>query len=203
VDFADALHGFVSAENSVSTQERNPLLGAGSTVHGEICLSMAVAMPRRPTYDREEHFSPESKAFLAWLRGQMSQHRFGDNQSKLATYLGTTLPTVNGWFTRGSRPRMEMCHELARVFGVPVEDVLRAAGHLPPDDRAPADRELPSWLTTALKELDEAELHVVKASVDALLELREYRARYEPRPQADPPPPAAPPAQPPPGPSPQ
>lgn len=164
---------------------------------------MAVAMPRRPTYDREEHFSPESKAFLAWLRGQMSQHRFGDNQSKLATYLGTTLPTVNGWFTRGSRPRMEMCHELARVFGVPVEDVLRAAGHLPPDDRAPADRELPSWLTTALKELDEAELHVVKASVDALLELREYRARYEPRPQADPPPPAAPPAQPPPGPSPQ
>lgn len=140
-------------------------------------MSAVLVMPRKPSYDRESHFPPESQAFLAWLREQMRLHRFDDNQSKLATYLGTGVTTVNGWFRRGALPRMEMCHELARVFGVPVEEVLRAAGHLPPIDRPSDARELPSWLTSLLAELTEDELRVIEHAARGLLELRAARNR--------------------------
>ena len=70
--------------------------------------------------------------------------RPGLTQPKLAAYIGATSSAVNRWF-HGSIPNTATCAELARVFHLPLEDVLRAAGHLPPGD-APLGAVPPSSL---------------------------------------------------------
>lgn len=69
---------------------------------------------------------------------------FGDNQSKLAAYLGTRASTVNAWFTRGAKPSPRMARKLAEVLRVSVDDVLMHAGHIEAgSDESPET--LPEW----------------------------------------------------------
>jgi DNA-binding XRE family transcriptional regulator len=141
-------------------------------------------------------------AFADWLRRQMDLAGFGGNQSKLAAYLGTRPSTVNAWFTRGAVPSVVLCHRLAKVLRVPVDDVLRAAGH-PVSEPAETSSSLPSWLPSMLpllEQLTDSEAMVLAETARGLLRLREERARYEAQqPPAPQPPPAAEPAAPQPG----
>lgn len=117
--------------------------------------------------------------FAEWLERQMRLNEFGDNQSKLATYLRTGRSTVNKWFTRGTVPGPAMCRRLAALFKMPVDDVLAAAGHI---QRDPPPAEMPSWfaeLAPLVKDFDEYEKRSLEASVLQLRELHSLRGAYE------------------------
>lgn len=162
-------------------------------------------MPRRrSTSSPEAHFSSESQAFLAWLREHMRANGFDDNQSKLAAYLGTGIATVNGWWRRGALPRPDMCRELARVFKVPVEEVLRAAGHLPDESAELASEEaiIPELLVRLRLFTPEMQRRFALPAIDLAQRLSEETAEYEAGTPAQEPPPQdadEPPQGPPPG----
>jgi transcriptional regulator with XRE-family HTH domain len=107
----------------------------------------------------------------------MKDEGFGENQSKLATYIGTGPATVNGWFRRGALPRYEMCLTLAHVLHRTPEEVLAAAGYEPRTEAARIEAQLPPWLTRLLAELTEDELRVIEHAARGLLELRAARSR--------------------------
>ena len=54
------------------------------------------------------------------------------NQAQVAAALGTADSTISACVKEDRIPRPPMCQRLADYFHVPVEDVIRAAGHLPP-----------------------------------------------------------------------
>lgn len=72
--------------------------------------------------------------FADWLARELRARHW--NQSKLAAYLGIHPSGVNRWFTKAAVPNTETCQRLAEVLHVPAESVLRAAGHLPPEEPA-------------------------------------------------------------------
>ena len=78
----------------------------------------------------------------------------------LAIKLKVSGNTVNQWRAGGTTPGPPYCWKIAELAGLPVEHVMRAAGHLPQsaEDDEPYDPSLPSWLTARLKELNEKEL---------------------------------------------
>lgn len=86
--------------------------------------------------------------FAEWLSSQMEARRL--NQSQLATYLGIRSSAVNRWFHHASIPNTATCQALARVFRLPLEDVLRAAGHLPPLDPGELAEDAPGYLSADL-----------------------------------------------------
>lgn len=67
--------------------------------------------------------------FAEWLERQMQRRGFGENRSKLAKYVGIRPSAVSAWFTRGAVPSPATCAKLAEVLKLPLDDVLRAAGH--------------------------------------------------------------------------
>ena len=118
------------------------------------------------------------------------------SERAFALYAGVSPNAVNAW-RRGMRiPDPAYCEKIAEALHLAVEDVLRAAGHLPPLEEGAEEPALPAWLTSLLSELDEAELRVVEHSVRGLLELREARATYDAQPPAPEEPPGEPPAPP-------
>lgn len=40
--------------------------------------------------------------FAEWVSRQMASRGFGDNKSKLATYMGVAPASVSAWFNRGT-----------------------------------------------------------------------------------------------------
>lgn len=124
----------------------------------------------------------ERTAFANWLDREMKARRL--TQAKLAAYMERGQPTVSAWLAEGRIPRPAACADLAKALHMPVEDVLRAAGHLPPIEDGAEEPGLPAWLTSLLLELDEAELRVVEASARAVRQLREERTPYEAAPPA-------------------
>jgi transcriptional regulator with XRE-family HTH domain len=133
---------------------------------------------------REGSFSERSRHFLAWLRPAMD--RVGLNQSQVAKYMGTQPSTVSGWFTRGAIPRYELCYPLAKVLRVSAREAFEAAGYEPPADLPETETTLPPWVVSALEQLNESGLMVVKTVADSLLREQPelYSAELEPRSQA-------------------
>lgn len=127
--------------------------------------------------------------FAEWVSRQMASRGFGDNKSKLATYMGVAPASVSAWFNRGTIPNTATCAALARALHVPLEEVLRVAGHIPAGVEAVEEPELPSWLRATLAELTDPELRVVERTAQGLLALREDRSQLEPG-AAEPAPPA-------------
>lgn len=68
--------------------------------------------------------------FAEWLETRMRAR--GITKSQLAAFIGSKPSTVGAWFTDDRIPSPEMCQRLAGYFGIPLEDVMRSAGHLPP-----------------------------------------------------------------------
>lgn len=106
--------------------------------------------------------------FAEWLHQRMRVAGFGDNQSKLAAYLGTKASTVNAWFTRGAKPSPRMARKLAEVLRVSVDDVLVHAGHKDAEGDAEPDA-LPEW-ATLIGVLTPGDLAYVERMVRSLAE---------------------------------
>lgn len=68
--------------------------------------------------------------FAEWLETRMRAR--GITKSQLAAFIGSRPSTIGAWFTHDAIPSTDLCQKLAGYFGVPLEDVMRAAGHLPP-----------------------------------------------------------------------
>ncbi|MBK6664479.1 MAG: helix-turn-helix transcriptional regulator [Thermoflexaceae bacterium] len=77
----------------------------------------------------------EKTSFARWLERELASRRV--NRSQLAAYMGRRAQTVSAWFNDGRLPSTEVCADLARVLHVPLEEVLRQAGHLPPEPEYP------------------------------------------------------------------
>lgn len=105
------------------------------------------------------------------------------SRAQIAQYTGVDRSAVGRWLREEapSLPSEQSCRALAAWWKLPVNDILRLAGHGVP---ASSDEDLPQWLREllpTLKGLDEFEGRTVEATALSLLEMRELRARYEGR----------------------
>lgn len=128
--------------------------------------------------------------FAEWLDGELVTRRL--NRSQLAAYLGSRPSTVGAWFTEDRIPSTALCAGLARVLHVPVEQVLRIAGHLPESDSPDAEPEIVPELRYELSRLTPGEQRRLVRAVELVLELREEKGGYD---AAPPSPPSSPPPQ--------
>lgn len=81
----------------------------------------------------------DKTAFTEWLQAEMDARTPRVNKRQLAAAIGSSPSTVGAWFTLGWMPSPDFCRRLAEYFHRPVEDVLRAAGHLPPVALPPSE----------------------------------------------------------------
>jgi transcriptional regulator with XRE-family HTH domain len=65
-----------------------------------------------------------------WLRWQLDKH--GITQQVLAVNAGVASATISGIVNQDHIPKVEILFRLADYFQVSREEILRAAGHLPP-----------------------------------------------------------------------
>jgi transcriptional regulator with XRE-family HTH domain len=78
----------------------------------------------------DEYFSP-------WLRHQLQRREW--TPADFARRLNASEGTVSHWL-RGERlPRPSSVDRIAEALGLPLEDVMRRAGYLPPEQRSPDD----------------------------------------------------------------
>ena len=111
---------------------------------------------------------------ILFLKGLMTRRR--RLPSQLAIDVGVSHPTVGRWLTGEDVPSTASCRKLAAYSGVPVEEILAAAGHLPTIGQAPA-AEWPEFREYANRkypdELDEDTITMI----EDLIERRRERAR--------------------------
>lgn len=108
--------------------------------------------------------------------------RRGVSERQLAAYMGVSTTAMNRWIHGQGTPDPVYCWRIADLSGRPVEEVMRIAGHLPPEG-ADAAAQDPPWLTRLITEMralqvtpDEAQ--VLDVTVRGLLALREEKAQY-------------------------
>lgn len=111
----------------------------------------------------------ETTSFARWLERELAARRI--NRSQLAAYMGRRAQTVSAWFNDGRLPSTEVCADLARVLHVPLEEVLRQAGHLPPAPEYPPPE--PHIIPEALRPLREMSDEEQRAFALPALELAE------------------------------
>lgn len=72
---------------------------------------------------------PEETNFAKWLAHELRARKL--NQSQLAAYLGLNSSSVNRWLTKGGLPSARIAEEIAVLFHVAPDEILRLAGHKP------------------------------------------------------------------------
>ena len=104
------------------------------------------------------------------------------SQGAVATYLKVSPSAVSRWEKGVAVPETDNCRGLARLFRVPEEEVLRAAGHLSAEPSPPVvipeEGELVRWL----RGMPEAERRIVldlRPTIEALA--RQVREREDRR----------------------
>lgn len=81
---------------------------------------------------------PIMGSFAAWLKQHNRRREW--NQVDLARKVGASTSTVSRWIAGTVIPDPASCERIADAFLLPLDDVLIAAGHKPPDARyAPDD----------------------------------------------------------------
>lgn len=96
-------------------------------------------------------YSADASPIAAWLVEECEKRNLSWSQASLRAGLsrGTVSAIING-----QQPGLEVCKALAQFFNVPIEHLLRLAGHLPtppsPRDAEEEDiitlwRQLPAW----------------------------------------------------------
>lgn len=90
-------------------------------------------------------------AFADWLQTELD-HR-GWNQSRLAAYMGKRQQTVSAWFNDDRIPSPALCEILARTLRIPIDEVMRRAGHLPPSAEEDSSPEIIPELRAVLAEM--------------------------------------------------
>jgi transcriptional regulator with XRE-family HTH domain len=78
----------------------------------------------------EAYFSP-------WFRRQLRLRDW--SQAVFVRRTGVSSGTVSQWATGRRRPDPASCDLIAEAFAVPLDEVLRVAGHRPADERSPDD----------------------------------------------------------------
>lgn len=82
---------------------------------------------------RRKDMSNIPDQFLRWLRENLEENNLSQSEASRRAGLNQNAISeiINGKVMEVS---LNVCKELASLFGTPVEEVLRLAGHLPPVD---------------------------------------------------------------------
>jgi len=118
--------------------------------------------------------STSQTPIVSFLKRLMTRRR--RLPSQLAAEMGVSHPTVGRWLTGEDVPSTSSCRKLAVYSGVPAEEILSMAGHLPPVPQAPA-AEWPEFREYANRkypnELDED----IIVMIEDLIERRREKTR--------------------------
>ena len=79
--------------------------------------------------------TPVTRSFSRWLQGRMEERGWG--VTRAARELGVNHGIVSQWLSGDRNPSPKSVSKVAKAFGAEVDDVMRAAGHLPDDPYAP------------------------------------------------------------------
>jgi transcriptional regulator with XRE-family HTH domain len=90
----------------------------------------------------------KSEGFPAWLRARMDARRW--NTVQVGRELGVYPSLVSRWLSGQRLPSIEAMHAMASAFQLPLQEVLVASGHVPPDavPDDPRKRELARKIAT-------------------------------------------------------
>lgn len=94
-------------------------------------------------------------AFAAWLEAELAQRRWSYNQ--LARRAGLSRSIISR-VRAGAKPTWSACQAIAGAFDLPVEQVFRHAGILPPVSREQSEYEELRHLLAQLSAEDRQEL---------------------------------------------
>lgn len=118
--------------------------------------------------------STKKKSIVPFLKRLMARRR--RLPSQLASAIGVSHPTVGRWISGEDVPSTTSCRKLAVYSGVPMEEILSMAGHLPEVAQAPT-AEWPEFREYATRkysnELDED----VISMIEDLIERRREKMR--------------------------
>ncbi len=88
-----------------------------------LCQVGLTAISRAGTVDRMN-----SETFSGWLEDRLADRRL--SPTEFARRVGVSTTAVFNWLG-GKQPKADSCGKIAEVLGVPLLDVLIAAGHVP------------------------------------------------------------------------
>jgi transcriptional regulator with XRE-family HTH domain len=94
--------------------------------------------------------------FVDWVQHLLDTH--GLKQADIARNQNITTAAVSKLMNRQSRPGFEMCAAIAATFNLPLEEVYRQAGLLPPKPSGGIFEERATYLFNQLPEEDQQEV---------------------------------------------
>lgn len=124
--------------------------------------------------------SSPSVATIPTLLADIIRRR-GISERQLAAYMGVSPAAMNRWIKGQGTPDPTYCWKIAELAGLPIEHVMRIAGHLPQEDERSAPD--PPWLSALISEIralqvTPEEAQILDVTLRGLLALREERERY-------------------------
>ena len=89
------------------------------------------------------------------------------SQRKVAAYCGASPQAMNQWTSGKLTPGPRFVWKIASLAHMPVEDVMRLAGHLPPLADVQEEPDLPSW-SRLINHLSKTDRRVVQRIVESM-----------------------------------
>ena len=123
--------------------------------------------------------STKETAIVEFLQKLMARRR--RLPSQLASDIGVSHPTVGRWLSDNDAPSTASCRKLAEYSGVPVEEILSIAGHLPAVTKAPAAQWPEFREYASLKYPDELDDDII-TMIEDLIERRREKRRAQRKP---------------------
>ncbi len=111
-----------------------------------------------------------AETFATWLEFQLKEHNI--SQSELARRAGVTRGAINGILMGARGPGVDLCKGIAKALEIPPEQVLRAAGLLPPAVNIDEDIEK---IIHEVEKLDKTDQGEVLAYIRMLQNLRQRK----------------------------
>jgi transcriptional regulator with XRE-family HTH domain len=118
--------------------------------------------------------SKQDKPIVTFLEKLMKRRK--RLPSQLAGDIGVSHPTVGRWLTGDDVPSTRSCRKLAEYSGVPAEEILSLAGHLPGVAQSPAS-EWPEFREYASSKYPEDLDEDIITMIEDLIERRRDRRR--------------------------
>lgn len=109
------------------------------------------------------------ETFGDWLQGELDKR--GMKQADLARESGLTTATISRLITQQRGPDDATCLKISKALGIPVEDVFRRAGKLPPQSELEHD--------PTLREIYEVVKQLTEEQRAAVLEFVWFERRRE------------------------